>query len=349
MVAVQKHVKSSAPVAETTNLTEDAQRWIAENLLLGASNEQIASRLVERGCPLHIALTEIRRASASPYLQGAEVLRQRLAKRDWILASYGRLAGIDGGLDTIARARDLPAETFFRDYYAAHRPVLIDGLVDGWPALERWSLDYFEQRLGDAVIEIQTGRNSDRDYEIQSVKHKQQMSLRHVVRMLRDVDETNDFYVTANNGGHNRQALAPLWDEIGHIDGYLDPESAQDGFFWMGPKGTVTPFHHDLTNNLLIQIRGRKQVSLAPSWDTPLMRNFLHCYSGWHSPEEIAALPDPEQPTLIHCTIEPGQALFIPVGWWHHVVGLDMTIGLSFTNFTRENDFTRGYTTYGQV
>lgn len=349
MASVQRHAKNLAAVTESPNLTEDAQRWIAENLLLGASASDIASRLVQRGCPLPTALAEIQRASDSPYLKGAEVLRQRLAKRDWILASYSRLTKTSGEPDAIAYVRNLPGDVFFRDFYAANRPVLIDGLVDKWPALDRWSLDYFEQKLGDAVVEIQNGRNSNRNYEIESPKLKQQMGFRQILRMLRDGNETNDFYVTANNGGHNRQALAPLWDDIGQIEGYLDRGSTQDGFFWMGPKGTVTPFHHDLTNNLLLQVRGRKRVTLAPSWDTPLMRNFVHCYSGWESPENIAALPEAERPTLIRCTIEPGQALFIPVGWWHHVIGLEMTIGLSFTNFIRDNDFISGYSSYGQL
>ena len=335
--------------ADSNLLTDDAKRWIAENLLLGATSEDIAGRLLQLGCPLSLALTEIRLASESPYLKGAEVLRQRLAKRDWILASYGRLASLDGGLEEVPTVQNLPAAAFFRDYYAAHRPVLIDGLIDRWPAFERWSLDYFDQRIGDAVIEVQTGRNNDPDYEAKSDSHKELMNVRQFLGMLRTVDESNDFYMTANNGGYNQTALAPLWEDIGHLEGYLVRKSEQDGFFWMGPKGTVTPFHHDLTNNLLIQIRGRKRVTLVPSWDTPLMRNALHCYSGWSSPEALAALPDQIRPKIIECTIEPGQALFIPLGWWHHVAGLDMTISLSFTNFQRANDFTQSYTTYGQL
>ena len=330
-------------------LTDDARRWIAENLLLGASNEDIAARLLQLGCPLPLALSEIRRASESPYLKGADVLRQRLAKRDWLLASYGRLASLDGLLGAVPTVRHLPAAAFFRDYYAAHRPVLIDGLIDGWPAFGRWSLEYFEERLGDAIVEVQTRRNSNPDYEATSDSHKEWMAFRQFLAMLRGVEETNDFYMTANNGGHNRTALAPVWEDVGQIEEYLDRGSGQDGFFWMGPKGTVTPFHHDLTNNLLIQVRGRKTVTLVPSWDTPLMRNSLHCFSGWASPDALAALPDSTRPTIMTCTIEPGQALFIPLGWWHHVTGLDTTIGLSFTNFARANDFAQNYTTYGPV
>jgi ribosomal protein L16 Arg81 hydroxylase len=31
--------------------------------------------------------------------------------------------------------------------------------------------------------------------------------------------------------------------------------------------------------------------------------------------------------------LNPGEALFIPVGWWHHVRALDVSISVSFTNF----------------
>lgn len=48
----------------------------------------------------------------------------------------------------------------------------------------------------------------------------------------------------------------------------------------MGPRGTITPFHHDLTNNFMAQVIGRKRIKLASSWDIPLMRNYLHCFSG---------------------------------------------------------------------
>ena len=37
--------------------------------------------------------------------------------------------------------------------------------------------------------------------------------------------------------------------------------------------------------------------------------------------------------------LAPGEALFVPVGWWHHVVGLDMSISVSMTNFAYPNAF----------
>ena len=33
------------------------------------------------------------------------------------------------------------------------------------------------------------------------------------------------------------------------------------------------------------------------------------------------------------CDLNPGEALLIPIGWWHHVRALDVSISVSFTNF----------------
>ena len=37
--------------------------------------------------------------------------------------------------------------------------------------------------------------------------------------------------------------------------------------------------------------------------------------------------------------LAPGEALFLPVGWWHHVRALDLSISVAFNHFTWPNDF----------
>ena len=48
-------------------------------------------------------------------------------------------------------------------------------------------------------------------------------------------------------------------------------------------------------------------------------------------------------PPLLECVIDKGEAIFLPIGWWHHVTALDRSISMSFTNFIADNEFTQNY------
>jgi Cupin-like domain len=41
--------------------------------------------------------------------------------------------------------------------------------------------------------------------------------------------------------------------------------------------------------------------------------------------------------TVIDLELAPGEVLFVPVGWWHHVRALDLSITLSLTDFVFPN------------
>ncbi len=118
----------------------------------------------------------------------------------------------------------------------------------------------------------------------------------------------------------------------------------------MGPRGTITPFHHDLTNNFMAQVIGRKRIKLASSWDIPLMRNYLHCFSGIDG-RTTPPSPRPwlDEPQILEFMLHPGDILFLPIGCLHYVEGVDISVTVSFTNFVFDNDFSSFYTTYGPV
>lgn len=330
-------------------IDDDWRIWIADNLRLGQPADELVATLRQAGFDKQAATDAVDEALYSPLAGAVDRLLQRVAKRDWVLSSLGKLETLDGAADAVPRISAIDPAEFFATYYHASRPVILTGMIDHWPAMKLWSLDYFAQKCGNPEIEVQWDRGSEPDYEVRSHALRKRTFWADLLRLLADDPHTNDFYVTANNGNTNREALACLWNDIGPLPGILDPDAAQDGFFWLGPRGTITPWHHDLTNNLLVQIRGRKRVTLASATQTPKMKNFRHCFSGFGGDADVSAEPEPFRPATIGVDLEPGEALFLPVGWWHHVEGLELSIGLSFTNFVADNDFASGYTTYGDL
>lgn len=316
----------------------DKRVIIAEALIDGCDLSTIRQRLIDSGVSAPAADYEVKRAEKDPVFLVAQRLRRDLAKSYWVLGNTRRLEGQRGPAE-IPSVDKIEPELFFADFYYANRPVKLTGLVDHWPALELWTLDYLENEVGDAVVELQGQRESNPDYELVKHHHQRQLPLREVIAAIRHYESTNEFYVTAYNDSVNKHSLAPLWDDLGPVS-ILKPTGGRDGFFWLGPKGTLTPLHHDLTNNLLVQVLGRKRVLMVPPWELGRVRNHQHCFSQ----VTLAELQAVDRNLQVYeCVIGPGEAVFLPIGWWHHVEALDVSISMSFTNFPVENDFTAGH------
>ena len=342
--------------AQTTAATafvidDDWRTWLAHNLSQNVHPTALEAVLRERGASAEAARQEIDRVLASPYFLGAaQTVRrdaERIKKYNWLLDIFRKNNDQRDDGRVVPRRHQLSREVFFADYYFQNRPVIITGMVDHWPALKKWNLDYLRSHFGQCAVEVQTGRTRDRDYEINTLAHKQTMPLASFVDMIAAAGSSNDFYMTANNGSVNRAALAGLWDDIGDLPAYMDRSSASDGFLWIGPKGTLTPFHHDLTNNVMVQLAGRKRVTLVPAYDYPNMYNHQHCYSQVDGgAPDFERFPLLRKANVIECELAPGDILFLPVGWWHYVESLDVSITVSMINFLAKNDHYSNYETY---
>ena len=191
-------------------------------------------------------------------------------------------------------------------------------------------------------IEVQFDRDKDPLFERNSGKHKKRLLMREFVDLVNRGGDSNNYYMTANNTKNSLNSIELLFDDLGDFgEGYRKQDDLKAGtFFWFGPKGTFTPIHHDLTNNMLVQIMGRKKVTLIPAWQVP----WLYNDKGVFSAADFPSFNEKRHPLMKNITpmevvIGPGDALFIPIGWWHCVEALDVSISISFTNFNAPNQF----------
>jgi hypothetical protein len=326
--------------AQMPQLSNDWRAWIAENLGLGIHPDALSEILVKSGASVNLARAEINAAITSPYLHGGQRTRNRLAKRDWVLNTQARLKRM--APQTVVRKHKLAGDDFLRDHYSQNQPVIITGMLDDCVARTRWSIDDFAARFSEREVEVQFGRNADQQYELNSIAHKKQMLFGDYVRLVRDSGATNDFYMTANNNSKNRDALHELWDDMPALTEYMNGEKG--GFFWFGPKGTVTPFHHDLTNNFMAQFIGSKKVRLIAPYEINVLNNQRHCFTDVDGRDiDLARFPQMAGVPVLDVVLEEGEILFLPVGWWHFVEGLATSVTVAFTNFKWDNDF---YTAY---
>ncbi len=326
----------------TTNLTTIPPRWIGwieENRILGIEEPKLVDILVQNGFDRRVAREQVARASLET--RGAEKVARKLRKLENMMAVYSELWAHSKTGKTVERRSNLGSDEFFRSYYSVNRPVVFQDGLKGCSALARWNPDYLKARCGNEMVEVMSGRSRDRDYEINSNQHRTRTRLHEFVDRVKQAAQTNDFYMVANNRSLESPNMQSLLNEVHILDNILDPARAPSRMFlWFGPGGTVTPLHHDAMNILLAQVYGRKTVTLIPSFQTPWVYNHIGVYSAVDCEKpDYNKFPLFRKAMQLKVLLEPGQVLFIPVGWWHHVRSMDVSISLSFTNFRSANDY----------
>lgn len=265
-----------------------------------------------------------------------------LGKGDWLLRTLNSLSVLSPRNHEIARYPRITGEQFLDDHYAPNRPALLTEEIADWPALRLWSPAYLKEKIGSSQIEYQGGRSAQLDYERYKDNHKAVMPFDDFVDLISSNADGNNAYITAYNSGANTSALSPLAADLGSLDHILAGEHATaQGMMWIGAAGTFTPLHHDLTNNLLVQITGTKHIVMVPPSETPRLHNDRHVFSTITDLEnaDLQQFPETADLTAYRVELRPGEALFIPVGWWHQVVAEDFSVSLTFTNFRWRNDF----------
>jgi len=334
-------MNNSESADKDSDLPKRWRRWIAENKMLGVEDERIIEILLENGYRQQLAHREVRDIVSHPYFQAGMWMTQRLKKLESLLDVYRILSSLSTNFGIVERRRNLSRKGFLKDYYSRNRAVIIVDIMNNWKALELWSTDYLKSTCGDVLVEIMTGRNADPDYELNLDRHRTTVSFKDYIDMVMSGGGTNDYYMVANNFFLRNEGVKRLYEDIEMFPEYLDDGKSTDtGSFWFGPEGTITPLHHDVMNILLAQAVGRKRVILISPDQSHLVYNNTGVFSEVDCENPNYDLyPLFRQVKMIDITLEPGEVLFLPVGWWHYVRALDTSISISFINFVFPNSY----------
>ena len=282
------------------------------------------------------ALSVLQMASV-PYV--LHLARKHQAKYDKIcsvLDVQQMLHEQDPEYQTIKKIDPPSEEEFFKCYWLQARPVVIKNLGQTWDT-KKWSFDYLLEKFGNEMVSVQTNRNKDVEYEINSVNHRENMLLREFINKIKD-KETNDIYMTANNHAFKDTKLKTLFDDVGELPSYLTKEKTGVWHLWVGAKGTITPLHHDENALLHIQIKGRKHWKFI----SPCFTHKVYNHKSVFSEVDIFNPDYNKYPLLkdvkvLETTVEEGETMFLPIGWWHAVESLEPSISISMVNFTHKN------------
>src|SRR5260370_22331095 len=88
-------------------------------------------------------------------------MAEALLKRESMLDILSQLSSLTEPARTIPRRRAVTPQDLLREYYATNRPLVIDGLMDEWPARQRWTPAYLASVCGDVMVDVMDGRDGE--------------------------------------------------------------------------------------------------------------------------------------------------------------------------------------------
>jgi lysine-specific demethylase 8/hypoxia-inducible factor 1-alpha inhibitor (HIF hydroxylase) len=244
----------------------------------------------------------------------------------------------------------LSTEDFKTLYRTPGIPIVIRGLLGAEP---EWNLDYLCQQLGDREFPVrQYGweryQQDKRQWNTMgSGVETQTMPFIHYAKLLQNGEaQQQDLYLGKVALTHTPLANSSALKQVEARLGLKAPVSAAN--LWVGLAGHVTCLHCDPFDGILMQFCGSKRVVLFP----PSQLGNLYPFSIWehlrHGLKRRASYSQvyPDRPdfdafpqfkaALQHryeVILQRGDALFIPVGWWHEVTTLGTGVVCSVNRF----------------
>uniref|UniRef100_A0A3Q4HDJ5 Lysine-specific demethylase 8 n=1 Tax=Neolamprologus brichardi TaxID=32507 RepID=A0A3Q4HDJ5_NEOBR len=220
----------------------------------------------------------------------------------------------------VPRIRCPSLESFKTNYLLPLKPVILEGIIDHWPAFNKhpWSIEYLRSVAGCRTVPVEVGsRYTDEDWS----------------QTLLTVNEFIDRYIL------NKVTVPDLFcDDIRLPDYCCLGEGDEEDITvnaWFGPGGTVSPLHQDPQQNFLAQVVGSKYIRLYSPEDTgklyPHQSQLLHNTSQVQVENPDAErFPEFAKAPYLECVLQPGDVLFIPVRHWHYVRSLELSFSVSF-------------------
>lgn len=225
----------------------------------------------------------------------------------------------------------------FETKYLKKEPVLIKDGCSKWKSTALWSPDYFASTYPDKLVNIYKFELKN---QIRSRKLINNIRMFDFVKLMKNNSQSKAYYLLRQSIPDHypyleSDIIVPPW---GKNKKYMSTN------LWFGGENNITPLHFDAVDNFLAQIHGTKKIFLYNPGDsrylypTTMKSGGRLNFSQVNFQQNISQFPLFKQATVYSLTLEPGQILYIPPGWWHEVHTLSTSISVNFWfNPTSEN------------
>jgi len=219
-------------------------------------------------------------------------------------------------LSVVDKVSLINSKDFADLYFKPQRPLVIEDFAKSWPAIEKWTPEFFKSQHGSKQVKV---------YDDGFVKAgKQYMGKLKSVPLSEYVD------IVISSSRNLRMFLYNIKSEIPElVDDIVFPDfvsgiSKKFVFMFFGCKDSITQMHFDIDMSHVFHttMHGKKTIYLFP---------YDQAKNLYHHPFTCRSYVDVEHPDFDKfpaleklqgylVTLNPGETLYMPSGYWHHIL-----------------------------
>eukprot|EP00931_Biecheleriopsis_adriatica_P075479 TRINITY_DN49331_c0_g1_i1.p1 TRINITY_DN49331_c0_g1~~TRINITY_DN49331_c0_g1_i1.p1 ORF type:complete len:507 (+),score=112.94 TRINITY_DN49331_c0_g1_i1:104-1624(+) len=234
------------------------------------------------------------------------------------------------------KRKDITPEWFLKEVACKAEPIIVEDVCDGWPAMDRWSIDALEERFRHVPFKV---AKDDKGKKLRT-------KFKYYADYLRNQKDDNPLYLFETNMDDNAY-IRPLMDDYEVPDIFphdwfsMVNADSRPPFRWfcIGPKRSGTTVHTDPLGTAAWNVvthgckrwvlfepkESKKQVKgkdlLQPGEDDEAIM-----YFDFVLPRIKRAYPDLK---VYEGLQNPGEVIFVPGDWWHGVLNLEDTVAVT--------------------
>ena len=205
-----------------------------------------------------------------------------------------------------------------------HKPYLVKDYATEWYAFKNWSFDFLKKLDPTRSVNVTSGNANTSDKHIISYQFEDYIN--------KITSSSTAAYLSAFH----------IFKRYPKLKKHVDYEMIKSKSIfchpiaWIGPKGSITGFHADWSENLNVQIKGTKLFYIvSPEYNEYMYVNDRYERASSTSRVDLkncdkSRFPLFEKAKIIKVILDEGDAIYIPRGWWHYVESLEPSISVSF-------------------
>ncbi|MBZ0327614.1 MAG: cupin-like domain-containing protein [Altibacter sp.] len=220
-------------------------------------------------------------------------------------------------LQEIDRVETITKEQFLANYFRPQRPVVIERIIEDWPAFTKWNFDYMVEVAGDKTVPLYDNRPVD--YKDGFNEPHAKMKMRDYIELIKK--EPTKFRIFLWN---ILKEVPELQKDYSYPDFGLKLLKGLPMLFF-GGRDSYTFMHYDidLANIFHFHFQGKKEIILFDQKQNDFLYKIPHSLITREdinfSNPDYNKWPALKKAKGYTTQLEHGNVLYMPEGYWHYM------------------------------